>query len=207
MESPLRKDGVRLIETLRWDGRDFVRLERHLARAERTAEALGFEWDATRVSAALQDAVEAEAARVRLTMGAEAMPEVTVAPLADTPVLWKVAIAVERVRSDDPWRRLKTTERGVYDRARAGLPEDVDEWLFLNEREELVEGTITNLFIDRGEGLETPSVSSGALPGCLRAELLETGQAREAVLKLVDLDGAELWMGNSLRGLIRVELV
>ena len=56
-------------------------------------------------------------------------------------------------------------------------------------------------------GLLTPPLSSGALPGILRAELLETGQAREAVLTPPDLQSAKrLHVGNALRGLIPVTL-
>jgi len=40
------------------------------------------------------------------------------------------------------------------------------------------------------------------LPGILRAELIEQGRAKEAVLAPDDLDG-EVYFGNSLRGLIR----
>lgn len=48
-------------------------------------------------------------------------------------------------------------------------------------------------------------MDSGALPGVLRADLLARGQAREAVLRPADLaDG--FWLGNALRGLVRVTL-
>jgi branched-subunit amino acid aminotransferase/4-amino-4-deoxychorismate lyase len=49
--------------------------------------------------------------------------------------------------------------------------------------------------------LLTPPLSSGLLPGILRAELLESGAAEEAVLTQADLSG-EVYFGNSLRGLI-----
>ncbi len=81
--------------------------------------------------------------------------------------------------------------------------------LLLNERGEVCEGTITNVFIDAGDGgpLLTPPLSCGLLPGVLRAEMLEAGRAVEAILTLADLKTAkELFVGNSLRGLIRVQL-
>ena len=51
------------------------------------------------------------------------------------------------------------------------MPEGLDELLFLNERGEVCDGTITTLFFDRGEGLRTPPLSCGLLAGVLRAEL------------------------------------
>jgi para-aminobenzoate synthetase/4-amino-4-deoxychorismate lyase len=50
--------------------------------------------------------------------------------------------------------------------------------------------------------LLTPPLEAGLLPGVLRAELIAEGKAREAPLTPDALDG-EVWLGNSLRGLIR----
>ena len=113
-----------------------------------------------------------------------------------------MAIHPEPLDAGDPWLGYKTTRRALYDRARAALPEGVDEWLFLNQAGEVCEGTITNLFTET----LTPALSSGLLPGVLRAELLGQGW-REAVLRPGDLEGARLFMGNSLRGLIEARLV
>jgi 4-amino-4-deoxychorismate lyase len=87
------------------------------------------------------------------------------------------------------------------------LPVGIDEAIFLNERDELCEGTITNLFLERDDGvLLTPPVSSGCLPGVLRRALLDDGRAQEAVLRPDDLIGQRFYMGNSLRGLIAAEV-
>ena len=80
----------------------------------------------------------------------------------------------------------------------AALPEGLDEVLFLNERGEVCDGSITTVFFDRGEGMRTPPLSSGLLPGVLRAELA----CPEEVLRAEDLSGVRLWVGNALRGLI-----
>jgi branched-subunit amino acid aminotransferase/4-amino-4-deoxychorismate lyase len=50
--------------------------------------------------------------------------------------------------------------------------------------------------------LVTPPLEAGVLDGRLRAELIGQGKAREAVLTPDDLKGAEVYFGNSLRGLI-----
>jgi para-aminobenzoate synthetase/4-amino-4-deoxychorismate lyase len=82
-----------------------------------------------------------------------------------------------------------------------------DELVFLNERGEVTEGSFTNIFIERDGVLLTPDLSSGLLPGTLRAELIATGKARAVVLTLADLYAADaIWLGNSVRGLIRAEL-
>jgi para-aminobenzoate synthetase/4-amino-4-deoxychorismate lyase len=104
----------------------------------------------------------------------------------------------------------KTTNRAFYDEPRqhAHAALSVDEVVFLNERGELTEGSITNLFVQRDGTLLTPPLSSGLLPGTLRAELLATGKASEQLLTLDDLERSDaIWLGNSVRGLMRAEWI
>lgn len=203
MESPLRhspEPDLKLIETLLWDGMRYPRLGGHLARLTRSAEELGFRCDPEAAQAVLPK--PAGPARVRLTLDGAGQVEVTVAPLPPAAAEWRVRLADARLDSADPWLRHKTTRRALYDGVRATLPDAVDEALFLNERDEVCEGTITNLFFDRGQGLRTPPLGCGLLPGVLRAEL----SCPEEVLLAKDLGLVQLWVGNALRGLIPARL-
>ena len=196
MEGALREGGgepgLRLIETVLWDGAGAPRWALHRERLRRSAGLLG--WPCPEVSPSGPD----HPARLRLTLDREGVVDWTVAALPPAKAEWRVGLASERLASDDPWLRVKSTKREVYDRARAGLPQGLDEVIFLNERGEVCEGTITSVFFDRGQGLRTPPLSCGLLPGVLRAEL---GCAEE-VLLAEDLPKARLWVGNALRGLI-----
>ncbi len=206
MESAFRDPGLKLIETFGWDGNAYPRLPRHLARMKESAQVLGFPCDSDVLSAALPPDPGSEPLRLRLTLSRQGEVDLTSAPLAQNPPEWRVAIAPSRVVSADPRLAHKTTDRALYDQTRARLPQGIDEMLFLNERDEVAEGTITNLFFDLGSGLSTPPLSSGCLPGCLRAELIETGQVRVAILPVRDLPIATLFVGNSLRGLVAARL-
>ncbi len=206
MESPVCRSGTRLIETFGWDGTTFRRLDAHLARARASADTLGFRWNRAAIDAALATVAGPPPLRIRLTIGRAGDAEVATAPLAPTPPEWRLMIAPGRLDPDAPLLCHKTTERDLYDRTRAALPEGIDEALFLNTRGEAAEGTITSLFADLGAGLLTPPLSSGCLPGILRAELLASGRAREAILMAEDLPRARLYMGNALRGLIPARL-
>ncbi|MEX0329454.1 MAG: aminotransferase class IV family protein [Ruegeria sp.] len=213
MESPLRapsEPDFRLIETLAFrPEQGFVRKNRHLARMARSARALGIPFDTHAADQALMTANRDAPLRCRLTLDAAGRFDLTTGALGPTPDLWRIAISDVRLEASDIWLQHKTTRRAVYDAARASLPQGVDELVFLNEREELCEGTITNLFLDMPDGRYlTPALASGLLPGILREELLETKKVTEATLTLTDLQNAQtVRMGNSLRGLIQVELV
>jgi 4-amino-4-deoxychorismate lyase len=205
VESALREGrtepGLRLIETMLWDGAGVPRLPLHAARLAAGCRALG--WTVPDIDAALRALDLSGPARVRLTVGALGDVQVTDAPLPPVKPVWRVGLAAARLSSADPWLRLKSTRRGAYDAARAALPAGLDEVIFQNERGEVCDGTITSVFFDRGQGMRTPPLSSGLLPGVLRAALA----CPEEVLTASDLPGVRLWVGNALRGLMAAEFV
>lgn len=202
---------LKVIETMRWDrGQGFSRLDRHIARCAATCQQFGIPFDAEAVRAALHRAADGAHMRVRLTIDLNGHIEVSATEIPGAPPSdpWRIALSDQRLRADDPWLRVKTTKREIYDRARRELPAHLDEIIFANERGEICEGTITNLFFDFGDVLVTPPVSCGVLPGVLRAEMLASGKCREGVVTAAQMDRAEaIWAGNSVRGLIRCKLV
>lgn len=213
MEDPLRppaapeRDSFALIETLGFrPGAGFPRRARHLARMARSAAAFGLPFDAAAAAACLDGIAGSGPLRVRLTLDAAGQIAVTTAPLPPNPPAWRVAIAEVRLSSADPWLRHKTTRRALYDRARAALPPGVDEAILCNEAGALCEGSITSLFLRRDGRLLTPPLAAGLLPGILREELLDSGEAVEAPLTPAELTTGALFMGNSLRGLIPATL-
>ncbi|MEO3479103.1 aminotransferase class IV family protein [Phaeobacter sp. CAU 1743] len=225
MESPVRPDDAtcdttsdtikgdpafRLIETLGWyPGEGGRHQPRHLARMRRSAAAFGIPFDPGHSEAMLAEIVSDTPLRCRLTLDVEGRFDMTTAPLGKPAAEWRLGIADIRLDADDPWLRHKTTRRAFYDSARAALSAGIDELVFLNQRAEVCEGTITNIFVTLAGGqVVTPPLGCGLLPGILRQEMLERGLCAEAVLSLEDLKGAQsILMGNSLRGLIPAKLV
>ena len=211
MDRPV--ENFSLIETLRFEPETgFVRLRLHLARLQRSARRLGFAAPKN-VLGKLEQAVAGAAAplRVRLTLDREGQAEVTTAPfvplLPDT--VWRLRIAATRLDSADKLLRFKTTRRGIYEAARAECrPDEADEVLLLNEKDEVCEGTITSVFLeDSADLLRTPPISAGLLAGVLRTELICQRKARVGRIRLDDLKDRPLYVGNSLRGLIRAQLL
>lgn len=210
MESALRGAAddadLRLIETSRWDGQSCPLIERHLARLAKGAHALGWRADMEAARAALRGEPGVPA-RLRLLLGRDGVPVVTRDALPRPIPIWRLGLSTERLASTDPWLRIKSTRRDIYEAARSELRAGLDEAILLNERDEVCDGSITTLFFDRGAGLRTPPLRCGVLPGVLRAELLGRGACEEEVLTAGDLPHVRLWIGNALRGLNRATWV
>ena len=206
---------LRLIETLRFDpGQDsnsgFPFLPEHLERLTDSARCFGFPFDAA-AFLRLLDGIDADQPlRVRITLGHDGDFTLEQAPLAvgapgPQPT---VTLSPERVSSTDPLLRHKTTARALYDRELARVVEAGHfDALFINERGELTEGARSNLFVEKNGVLLTPPCEAGLLDGVLRRRLLRQGKAQEAMLTAEDLHRADaIFVGNGLRGLIRVHL-
>ncbi len=111
-----------------------------------------------------------------------------------------LAIDSHRVYSGSILLFHKTTHRSLYVHARRRHPR-VDDVVLVNERGECTETTTANLAARIGERWLTPPLSSGCLPGIARAQLIEQGVLREAVLTPHQLRHADgLAVVNSLRG-------
>jgi len=217
VESALRDGngaGFELIETMRWEpGSGFLRFERHLARLYASAAELGFACDPERIGEVLSRTVSGHGGPLRVRLALQRAGEATAAAQAYEPLpadkVWRLQLARIRLDSGNILLRHKTSQRQVYTHARSEyLATRADEVLLANERGELCEGTITNLFVDFGDGpLATPRLDCGLLPGILRGQLLDEGRAVEAIYSFDDLKAAKaIFVGNSLRGLIPAKL-
>jgi para-aminobenzoate synthetase/4-amino-4-deoxychorismate lyase len=81
----------------------------------------------------------------------------------------------------------------VADSNRAG------EW-HESQIKSVTESTIANLVVESGGALLTPPVSSGLLPGTLRAHLLDEGKIREQVISVQEMiDAPNCYLLNSVR--------
>jgi para-aminobenzoate synthetase / 4-amino-4-deoxychorismate lyase len=207
-----------LIETIRYErSAGFHLLERHLARLQSSAGHFGYPFSREAVLAALETEaarVEAPVAMLRLLLAEDGTITVTstAIELPTKGTVWRFVISDQRLDEKDSFFYHKTTQRQFYDREmeRQKALTGCDEVVFLNKKGELTEGTRTNLFIEIDGRLFTPALTCGLLPGTLREELLDLPRAAasEAVLTPQDLLTADrIYLGNSVRGLVRAELL
>lgn len=113
--------------------------------------------------------------------------------------------------SGDPLLQHKVSKRHLYDEAwKAAIQLGGFDALFTNEQGFVTEGGRTSIFIRLPNSNEwlTPPVSSGLLPGVMRAAILANSQmnAREANLTIKDVSMAsEIMLSNALRGAIKAQ--
>ncbi len=185
-------------------------LPQHLDRMEHSARELGLGFD----RAAAEDRLSELAAStggsvvVRLDLDKDGGLHLAVRPVPQTPPE-PVALLVSPFRTDpaDPLLAHKTTARHLYDQERHRAQAcGCAEALFLNYLGRVTEGAITNVFVRRGDVWTTPPVTDGLLPGVWRARfLLETGAEERSLAQDDLLDAAEIVIGNSVRGAMRVD--
>lgn len=209
-------------------------VSRHIQRLVRSATGLGIiPPEAERVRAAVAQVAEEwrarygseELGRLRITwtdgpgpLGSERLDTPGTLFVAAAPTKAPAPVRVRVV----PWTRnersavvgLKTTSYAENARALAYAAARGDgEAIFGNNREELCEGTGTNVFIESGGVLYTPPLESGCLAGITRELVLEWAgdygiEVREQTMPLSAIHDAEhAALTSSTRGLVPIVAV
>jgi para-aminobenzoate synthetase/4-amino-4-deoxychorismate lyase len=202
-----------LIETMLWE-KEFRLLSLHLDRLEASAAFFDFGFDREAVVERLRELStsfeDGTRQRVRLLLDAKGEITLSHSELQTESGSVRVKLSEQTTSSTDVFLHHKTTQREFYDRELAAArAEGFDEVLFTNEKGEVTEGAISNLFIERAGSLLTPPLVCGLLPGVYRRHLLETRtDAEERVLTLADLETADaVLLCNSVRGLRAIESI
>jgi para-aminobenzoate synthetase/4-amino-4-deoxychorismate lyase len=220
--SSLNKQGSRedfsLIETMRWDpesgdhgvAKGYFLLERHLERLSQSAHYFDFYLNIERVRRELAKFAKGlyakrKSYRVRMLLGRDGSVNILASVLStqEKPIYFD--LSSKAVDSQNPFLYHKTTYRPLYtEEYQKAKTRGLFDRVFTNERGELTEGTISNIFLEIDGELVTPPVFSGLLNGTFRQDFMEHGNAREQVLYPDDLKKAQaIYLGNSVRGLLR----
>jgi len=191
-----------LLESLLWtQDSGYYLLDYHLKRLKNSADYFNFPIDAVSAENFLEKATgdfKQSPLKVRLLLSEDgSLDLISERPKSSQPV--SICLAKTLVNSNNIFLYHKTTHRVIYEKALAekGGADDVILW---NERNELTEASSSNIVVRIGKDYWTPPVASGLLPGTRRAELLDQGKIKEAVitksqLKLVD----GIFLINSVR--------
>ncbi len=202
-------DPLQLIETCLLDRSGAMpRLDRHLARLHRSAQALGFACDGEQIAAAIrrQAAVwhreSQEPWVVRVLLSTSGLFILQKRPCPLFPQTLSVRMAPHGVDRWDHLLRHKTTRRHHFDRAMALAKAGGDqEALFFNTLGHVTEGAVRAIAVCLAGEWFIPPLADGLLESLWRAEEKERLQAQERSLTLADLLRAdEIRLGNSVQG-------
>jgi para-aminobenzoate synthetase/4-amino-4-deoxychorismate lyase len=195
-----------LLETMLWTPEDGVFLLRqHIYRLLSSARYFGFTLNGLIIRNNLADtagSLPPHAHRIRLTVAADGVPTITAVPFSPaqpsaTPI--GLSYASSPVDMSNVLLYHKTTQRSMYDKARAGMNDNEDVILW-NAQGHVTETSRANIVIHSNGKLYTPPVSSGLLPGTLRAELIRKGVIHERIITRDDMQNAEsIFVINALR--------
>ncbi|CAK9440315.1 uncharacterized protein LODBEIA_P44150 [Lodderomyces beijingensis] len=112
-----------------------------------------------------------------------------------------------------PFTSFKTTKRDVYNTARAilpGLNPGIEEVLLFNTQDQLMEGSISNVAIQRKSDKRwiTPLLSSGCLCGVTRHFLLRRNLIEEELITMNQLEvGMDVLLFNGVMGVVKGKIV
>lgn len=187
---------LELIESMRWDG-GLSLLAFHMDRLQASSDEMGFGFERAEAESLIEKYCAAlpgdEPRKLRLLLnrhGEMTIADSQIPEIRDDVML--VGLSSVRIASGHPRYHHKTTDRDAFDRARAEAR--AHGWfdaLLTNERGEITEGAITNVFLRLGGQWVTPPLDSGLLAGVGRRVFMLQNSVREQLCLPEDLQKAD----------------
>ncbi len=193
-----------LLETLLLEEGKYFLLEEHLNRLKETADYFLFKYDETKILRLLQRTAgqlrNGKKYKVKMTLNKWGTAKIHAEKLYEKLDNAKILLLKRKPVEDERFNYHKTTFR----------PWDVDfknarnngftEVIFINEKNQLLEGAISNIFIKKNNSYFTPHADLPILKGCYRNYLLKKTDAVEKILTVDDIKTADqIILCNSVR--------
>jgi para-aminobenzoate synthetase / 4-amino-4-deoxychorismate lyase len=195
-----------LFETMKYENGTIVRLAEHFERLKETASYFLFKYKPPKSPewGLLND----REYRIRMVLNKNGEIKFEHKTLEELPSEIKIIISDKIVSTQNLFQYFKTTNRKLYNDEHTFYSlKGFYDVIFINEKNQVTEGAISNIFIKKGGLWYTPPVSCGILPGVFRKLWLRKDiNVKEDVLYKDDLLIAdEIVMTNSLRGKVKVD--
>ncbi len=201
-----------LIESILWQPeKGYFLLGLHLKRLRRSCEYFSIPYNLERLKEELgnlEKGLIKKRFKVKIILDLDGQINVEKEELEPVCAPVKVKISFQKINPDNIFLYHKTNQRILYEQEKKkAQKQGFFEVIFLNTKNQLTEGTITNIFLLKKRCLYTPPIYCGLLAGVLREHLLKEGKARERVLYLKDfLEADRVFIGNSVRGLLEAQV-
>ncbi len=187
-------------------------LHEHLERLRKAAEYFLFIYDKLKILAEIENQgilnQVGDQFYLRIILYKWGAIELEVKPFSKPPKDPKITFSEKVVSSASVFQYFKTSRREMYvSELKKYNEKGFFDVLFLNEKDEITEGSFTNIFIRKGNIWLTPPVQSGLLNGVYREYLLnnQSYTHKEKILYKHDLlEADEIILTNAVRKSIRV---
>ncbi|MCJ7554282.1 MAG: aminodeoxychorismate synthase component I [Ignavibacteriaceae bacterium] len=200
-----------LFETMLLENGKIFLLEDHLNRLNSSSSFFLFRYNEKKIHKVLEKEISKfhnhSKQKIKLILNKWGKIKVEVSPAVIPPKEINIINSKKIIITDNKYQYFKTTNRKLYDRENYYYSKKgFFDVIYFNEKNELAEGSITNIFLRFGESLVTPPVNSGILGGIYRKFLLHRdSNIQERTLFFEDLITAdEIILTNALKGEIKV---
>lgn len=201
----------KLIETMLCEAGTIKLPKYHLSRLKNSAEYFDFCFDEKIILKKLTGTIEklgrAGSWRVRLLLSSDGRVDLFTEKIEKIKEPVKIIFSKLKTNPEDIFLYHKTTQRQLYERELAKARQaGYFDVIFTNQKGEVTEGAISNIFFKKGRQLFTPPVASGLLNGVFRQYFMKKNLVIEKVLYPEDLRQAdEIFLTNAVKGRIRVK--
>lgn len=203
----------RIFETMLVDQGSIPLIELHKERMAQSAKVNLFyfrpDFFTKTILAALFVTDETKKYKLKITLGKYGDMEAEIKELVPLPAENSIAFSGNRISSRNHFLYSKTTERALYNDEREIVEKGgLFDLIYLNERDEVCEGGISNVFAKIDGSWYTPPVNCGLLEGIGRSLFMKQTDAVERVLYKEDIYGAEeVVLTNAVRGPVRIDKI
>ena len=200
-----------LIETMLFTEGKIQYLPRHLQRLKASANYFTIPCPIGKIQNALKEYTTRLTGKIRLRLLLKSNREIVLEHQSLTaikPATPVIALSDFQTRSDDLFLYHKSTHRKLYDEEyKRHAAEGYFDVIFRNEKDQITEGAISNIFVRIKDRYFTPPISCGLLPGIGRQIMIKKLKVREKILHIRDLERADkIILTNSIRGATEVIL-
>ncbi len=199
-----------LFETMLAENGKILFLEEHLKRLRLAAEFSLFNFKGKKIRKSLDDKIveldPGKKFKIKLILNKWGRIKIETSDLPFVAKIVKIIISEKKISTQNKFQYFKTTNRKLYDEEyQKYFAKGFFDVIFLNEKDEVAEGSITNIFIKKGNSWLTPPLTSGILNGIYCSHLLNNNDIKQKLITIEDLLKAdEIKLVNSVRGEIRV---
>ena len=144
-----------------------------------------------------------ESKRLRIELSKDGKISYSISELPSDSGDVKIIISKKKIDSKNKFQYFKTTNRNIYNSEfKKYSAKGFFDVIFINERRELAEGCITNIFIEKNGIILTPPKDAGILPGIYRKYFLNNNSSIvERRIQMYDLlEADKIILTNSVRG-------